>query len=78
MRAKLEFDLSDPDQITEHLRAVKALDIALCLNEVKEYLRRKIKYDDLSEHDYELYSKIQEELFGIMEEYNVNLNELLK
>jgi len=77
MIAKLEFDLSDPDQITEHLRAVKALDVVICLSEIKEYLRRKIKYDDLSDHDYEIYSKIQEELLGVMEENNVSLDELI-
>jgi hypothetical protein len=46
MKATLEFDLDDFDDRTEHLRCVKATNMALMLCGIKEKIRSKLKYDD--------------------------------
>lgn len=77
MKSTLEFNLDDIDDRRAHLRAVKSLDLAICLNDIKEVIRRELKYEDLSEHDYAIYEKIQKKFYEILEEYNINLDEIL-
>ena len=76
MKATLRYDLSDTDQVKEHLRAVKSLDLAIAIWDMKQAFRTKLK-GDLSEHDYELYEGIQNKFFEILEENNINLDELI-
>ena len=77
MKATLEFDLEDPDDIVSHIRSVKALDLSICLTEIRQELRSKLKYEDLSDHDTNLYECMQEKFFEILEDNNINLDELV-
>lgn len=43
MKAKLIFDLSDPDQRKDHLRCVKSLDLACALWDLQTILRERRK-----------------------------------
>jgi hypothetical protein len=45
MKAKLEFDLDDPSDRKEHIRAVKATQAYICLHDIAEDLRNIKKYD---------------------------------
>ena len=42
MRATLEFDLNDPDDVQAHLRCLKSLDMAIIFFEIVNNLRRKL------------------------------------
>ena len=44
-KAILKYDLSDPDDRLEHLRAVKATDMALVIWELVYNTRKRIEYD---------------------------------
>ena len=45
MKAKLEFDLDDPSDRKAHKRCVSATDAYLCLHDIDNMLRQKIKYE---------------------------------
>src|SRR6056300_1281027 len=52
MKAKLEFDLDNPDDRMGHMRCVKATNMALMLWDIKQKIRSKLKYsNDLSEDE---------------------------
>lgn len=48
MEAILKFDLADPDQRVEHLRAVYAVDAFICIRDILEAFRQKEKYSGTS------------------------------
>lgn len=77
MKAILEFDLNDPDEAAAHKRAVLALDMMMCLHDVKEQFRSKIKYDDkLTEDELKGWEDAREMFLGTLSEYNIDLNNL--
>ncbi len=45
MKAKLEFDLEELDDVMAHLRCVKSLDMALALFNIQGILRDKWKFN---------------------------------
>jgi hypothetical protein len=79
-KAILEFDLNDHEDKDTHLRAIKALDMALCLWDIDQYLRAQTKYapDSMPEEVYEALNKAREEFYNILSEHDVNLDKLLK
>lgn len=78
-KAILEFDLNDHEDQYTHLRAVKALDMALCLWDIDQYLRAQTKYapDSMPEEVYEALNKAREEFYRILNDHDVNLDKLL-
>jgi hypothetical protein len=80
MKAILEFDLNEPDDIVAHKRAVKALDLCLVLWDMDQYLRARTKYapDGMSSETWDALEDARTELFRIMNEHSVSLDELLK
>lgn len=80
MKGILEFDLNEPEEVIAHKRAVKALDLCLVLWDMDQHLRAQTKYapDDMPEEVYDALSKAREELYRIMNEHSVSLDELLR
>jgi division protein CdvB (Snf7/Vps24/ESCRT-III family) len=62
---KVTFESEDRLEIN---RLAKSLDMALALFEISHNLFRKIEHN----------AEIAEEINGILEDYNINLNELIK
>ena len=79
MKAVLEFDLNDPDDRIEHKRCVNSLELALCLWNMDEFLRTKMKYesDPMSQEVYDTYELIREKLMEICQEKNISIDELV-
>tara|TARA_Y100000389_G_scaffold40255_1_gene34806 strand:- start:3037 stop:3252 length:216 start_codon:yes stop_codon:yes gene_type:complete len=71
MKAKLEFDLEDLDDVMSHLRCVKSLDMALALWKIKDISKNKWGYEFTAT---QFQSKINE----VFEEYDINLEDLIK
>ena len=71
MKAQLKFDLNDPDDINAHMRCVKAFDMAIVLWDFDQWLRGQIKYHNKD------YQYARDELYRTMNEYNINLDELI-
>ena len=69
MKAKLEFDLEDIDDIMSHLRCVKSLDMALTLFKIQGIIRDKWEFNAV---------EIQKQINEAFEEYDINLEDLIK
>ena len=71
MKATLEFDLGDPDDRMAHLQCIKALDMSLALWSITE----KIKYKYREENTIPI-EELQRDIYEILEEYNIDVEEL--
>ena len=69
MKAILEFNLPEEDE--EFKQAANAGNMHCAIFEFSQYLRKKLKYEDLSEQETKTYENVQAEFLGILEEYNV-------
>ncbi len=78
MKAILEFNLDEPEESLDHLRAVKSLNIMSVLWEFDMYLRSQLKYneDNLSDGAYEALDKAREKLYEVMNDQHVSFDEL--
>lgn len=79
-QAQLIFDLNEPDDQGAHLRAVQALDLALCLWDMDEYLRAQTKYapDSMPQEAYDALSEARERFYQILNERGIDLDKILK
>jgi hypothetical protein len=79
MKATLEFNMDEIDDVTAHKRAIKSLDVLFVLSDFDNHLRSELKYNEnLSEVEYDLLDKTREKLYQIMNEHNVSIDELLR
>lgn len=79
MKAKLKFDLDNADDKIEHMRCVKATDMALMLWDIKQKIRSKLKYsNDLSEDELHQWEVMQDEFYSIADDYGINLDLLIQ
>jgi hypothetical protein len=81
MKAKLEYDLNDPDDIMAHLRAVKSLDMASALFDILQ-LRKKLerRFENIDNTSNDVFDGIQEYADGvgeILENNGINIDELI-
>lgn len=80
MKATLEFDFNDEnseDRI-EHMRMLKAIDLCAVINDMKEYLRGRLKYNETFESGEVELEKVQTKLFELMDTFNINLDEIYR
>lgn len=68
MKATLVYNLDDPEDVRAHLRAIKSLDMVICLNQLANRIRETFKYDKEPIN--------HEEFWEIVSSY-VNLDELV-
>lgn len=80
MEGILKFNLDDQDDQVAHLRAVKALDLAMALWDMDHYLRSKTKHapDSMPPEVYDALLETRDELHRIMSHHSVDLDELIK
>ena len=83
-KASLEFDLNDMDDHQAFKRATKSLDLALALWKISE-LKDKLEFHievNIDENDpdakWDARDYILEEIGVIFEEYNINIDELIR
>lgn len=79
-KAKITYDLNDPDDSKAFERASRATDMALAMWEFKNKLWRKLKHvpDTMSDDEYKAIQHIQKEFHEILDEYNLNLDNLVE
>jgi uncharacterized protein (DUF2267 family) len=78
MKAILEFNLDEFFERKAHMRAVKATDVYLAVNDTFDKLRRLIKYEDISEEKREAFEEIRTFLAEALENRNINISEELE
>ena len=72
MKARLTFDLSDPDDKMEFMRCVKSLDMALLLWDVLYNTKKKF-----SENNEDLLDDIFKHIWDLAQERGINIDELI-
>lgn len=79
MKAILEFDLNDADDITSHKRCVSALEITLVLWDIDQHLRSMTKHapDSMSQETYDELVNVRERLHQLMNERDISFDNLL-
>ena len=73
MKANLEFDL--PEERDEFKTAIEGYKYRLCLSELDTFLRNKLKYEDLSDEEFDAFEKTRTELYRILEDNDVNIHD---
>lgn len=64
-----------PEDNFEHQMSENGRNFWMALDDIRDHLRSKVKYDDsLSEEQYVAYEKMYETFFEILEANNVNLD----
>ena len=77
MKATLEFDTGEPDQLREFREASKASSMAIALWDLDQMLRNVIKYENmyhpgyLTEEEDKLAEWVRDKLHEIIDEYDV-------
>jgi len=71
MKAILEFLL--PEDQEEYDLAVKAQDMMRSLNDIRNYLRAKSKYETEDEAKWEAYDEVHQQFFEILNDNNIKL-----
>lgn len=77
MEAIIQFNLNEANEREAHLRCVKALDMALTLNDVAHLQRSYLKYQNLSNEEEAIATKIFTDINTLFEANNISLDELL-
>ena len=79
MEGILKFNLDDSADREAHLRAVKALDLAIALWDMDQYLRAQTKYapDSMSDEVYKTLQETRDKLREIMSDNSIDLDELM-
>lgn len=74
MKATIEFDLHEPDDIKSHLRCIKALDMACVLWEIRN-IRKELEW---MEEQGDLSSdQVMTKIFEHFDNHNINIEEIL-
>ena len=78
-KATLKYDLSDPDDVMEHKRAVKSLDMALAIWEIVHNTKKGLEWSmEGKEIDkYDALELVYEKIHEILNDHNINTDELI-
>lgn len=74
MKAILEFDLNEHDDISNHLRCIKANDMALALWHIR-MLRKDLEW--MEDQQKLTTENVMSKIFEILDDNNVNTDELI-
>ena len=82
MKAILEFDLDNPDDVISHKRCVKALDMACILFEIQYNLKKKLTHKFESQpKSWDVFEGVDETfryISNLFDEYSINLEEIIE
>lgn len=82
-KAKLIFDLSDPDDAKEFNRVSRSIDMAMAIWEVTHNLRKRIEREleskNAEESQYDLLNEIFLKISEVfIDDYNINIDDLIE
>ena len=78
-KATLEYDLSDPDDVMAHLRAVKSLDMAMALWDIVHNTKKGLEWsmEDKEIDKYDALELVYEKIHEILNDHNIITDELI-
>lgn len=79
MKATLEFDLNDPDDVISHKRCVKSLDMAIALFEILHNTRKNMHahIERGTKDPYDLIEAVMDKIWDDARENGINIDELI-
>lgn len=77
-KAKIEYDLNDPDDRIAHLRAVKSNDMAGALWDITHNTKKSLEWamDGKEMDKFDALELVFEKIYEILEEHNIKTDEL--
>lgn len=78
-KASLKYDLTDPDDMMAHKRAVKSLDLALALWDITHNTKKGLEWamEGKEMDKYDALELVYEKIFEIMSDHNIDLDDLI-
>ncbi len=73
-KAILEFNL--PEEQDEFRMAIDGIKWHLAVWDLNEIIRKKLKYEELTDVEFEAWDKCQQKLFGVLEDRNLSLDDV--
>jgi len=77
-KATITYDLSDPEDREEFLRATKALDMASCLFAIQNMMRAYRKREDLSADEDDIIIGLSDKLNYLYNDFDIDLDKLIR
>lgn len=83
MKAIIEFDLNEPDDVLAHKRAIKSLDLALAIWSICSLRKRmELEIDRAVSEDknftpYDTLDFLLDHIKEILDEYHISINDLI-
>jgi hypothetical protein len=80
MKATLEFDLNEPDDIRAHMRCVKSQDMAITLWEIQYNVKKRCESILENKEDIDKFEALEivfEELMEIYNHHSVSVDDLI-
>ena len=71
MKAILEFNLPEDQEYFD--MAIKGREMAYALNDIRNYLRSRVKYEEMPAEKWETCDEIYQEFFRLIEQNNIKL-----
>ena len=72
MKIIFQFDMDNPDDISEYKKYSKAGDMYLCLWDIMQYIRNEKKYNEnLSDSEVEILEKVNDKMMELLDEYDL-------
>jgi len=71
-KATITFDLSDPDDKRVHMECMRAQDLIMVMYDFNDFLRNKLKYEQLPDGQYEVYETISDEFHRLVNEADLS------
>lgn len=76
MKATLHFNLEDQDEKYQFKRFIMSNNALPLLEDIRDMLRKYRKYEDLTEEQGRFLMKIEENIFELAEQHEINLWDL--
>ena len=81
MKATLEYNLNDPDDRMAHMRAIKSMDMACALFDItrnlKGILQQRFENQPQKRDEFDGLDETFREIQSYMEEFSINIEELI-
>ena len=78
-KATIEYNLSDPDDVMAHKRAIKSLDMAMALWDIVHNTKKGLEWSmENKEIDkYDALELVYKKIHEILDDHNINTDELI-
>lgn len=77
MKAILEFNLDEAEDVESHYRCISALDLTIILYEMDNKLRGLLKHTEMEDKEYDRVEEIRDFLLSSMRDKGLSFDKLL-